>query len=330
MDNKKLVVYSLLLFMGISGCQKHNLDKIYKDEHFDTVIDRNLALHVYAKKAKENTGKEREKYLIKFFNAFPNDFETFFKMEYPCYGDTLYVVKNEEDWYMESFFFKNPWGRFYPVLCIVDSEKEIPKEVPTKKFIDFDIEAYKAGAFPRLGEDIHYTLLYEIQKIVPEEIFYRKMLSIQVGLFDSLYKIDQSSTAYSLPVHFIDPFLSKSELIPVSSLGPNDLNDLTEEEKKQEMLRVSIELPEVEPIWIKLLEEKTDDEICSFWYGLHRRRGGPAPVNSQGNWKATYNHLIKVSPRIANLMRKACDKILENHKEGIDKDEVMKIVKLTK
>ncbi|ACE05920.1 hypothetical protein Aasi_0517 [Candidatus Amoebophilus asiaticus 5a2] len=321
MDNKKLIVYSLLLFMGISGCQKHNLDKLYKDEHFDTVIDRNLALHAYAKKAKESTGKEREKYLIKFFNAFTRDFETFFKMEYPCYGDTLYAIRNEEDWYVEETFFKNPWGRFYPVLCIVDSEKDIPKEVPTKKFKDFDTAAYKAGVFPELGEGIHYMILYDIQKIVPEEIFYRKMISVQVGLFDSLYKIAQSSTAYSLPVHVINPFLSKIEFIPVSSLGPNDLDDLTEEERKQEMIKVSIELQEVKPICIKILEEKTDDEICAFWYGLHCRRGGPAPVNSQGNWNAIYRNLVKMSPRIANLMRKACDKILEDTQEGLQEKD---------
>lgn len=327
MDNKKLIVYSLLLFMGISGCQKHDLDKVYKDEHFDTVIDRNLSLQTYAKKAKESTGKKREKYLIKFFNAFPNDFETFFKMEYPCYGDTLYSIRNEEDWYVEETFFKNPWGRFYPVLCIVDSEKDIPKEVPAKKFKDFDIEAYKAGLFPRLGDDINYTILYEIQKIVPEEIFYRKMISVQVGLFDSLYQIDQSSTAYSFGIDVIIPFLTRSEFVPVSSF---EEGDLTEEQEKQDMIEIAAITSEVRPVCIKILEEKTDEEICSFWYGLHRRWGGAAPVNSEGNWKATYNHLIKVSPRIANLMRKACDKILENHKEGIDKDEVMKIVKLTK
>eukprot|EP01132_Coremiostelium_polycephalum_P005045 gene5045-6278_t len=345
MKNRNLV-YSWIFMIGIvSSCQNKDLNRIYQDEHFDTVIDRNLALQEYAKKAQQSTGKEREKYLIKFFNAFPSDFETYFKMEYPCYGDTLYAIKNEEGWkkegwYLEKSFFKNPWGRFFPVLCIVNSEQEIPKEVPSRKFKDFDLAVYSARAFHRLGDSIPYTILYDIEDIVPEEIFYRKMISVQIGAFDALSQMVKGFTAYSFPVHVIRPFLTRKGLIPKylseleKRLDPNYKSDIKEEDilDNQEMETATLILPDVKPIFIKILEEKTDDEICAFWYGRYRLQGGAAPINSAGNWQATYNSLVKVSPRIANLMRKACDKILENVREGgnIDKDMKIKVVTLAK
>eukprot|EP01132_Coremiostelium_polycephalum_P004021 gene4021-5027_t len=305
MKNRKLV-YGLMLVISLtSSCKPHGLAKIYQDEHFDTVIDRNFALQEYANKASQSTGKERKKYLIKFFNAFPSDFETFF-----------------------------------PDLCIVDSAREMPREMPSNRFKDFDLQVYLAGVFPKLGENIRnigfkrpYTILYDVAAIVPEEIFYRKMLAVQIDWFDALSHVVQSTTAYSLQINAINPFLTKSELFPISSIEPADLGEKEYKKliaKNQEMIPISIVLPDLKPIWIKLLEEKTDDEICAFWYGYHRRHGNAVPVTFEGNWEAIYRSLVKMNPRIANLMRKACDKILENTQNEEDKDMEIKRVTLTK
>eukprot|EP01132_Coremiostelium_polycephalum_P005050 gene5050-6286_t len=299
----------------------------YQDESFATVIDRNLALHDYAARAITSKGKTRTKYLIKFFNAFPRDFETYFKMEYPCYGDTIYTLYDEEKLRVIRSFFKNPWGKFFPTVRIIDQEVNIPKELPTKRVADFYMDAYKKGFFQRLGEGIPSGILREVEKVVPKEIYYRKMIPVQIGAFDSLYKMasgeqgckPEEVTAYSflLLSESPSPCLYESYLIPKKdALEPEllDNDPTTVHESEQEMISVEVSSNHPDPLFMKILAEKTDEEILAFWYGYYR---GPYPaIHQLRSWREYYKNLVKLDARLAELMIKACDRVLYDDREG--------------
>eukprot|EP01132_Coremiostelium_polycephalum_P008500 gene8500-10448_t len=301
----------------------------YQDESFATVIDRNLALHEYAAKAITNKGKKRTKYLIKFFNAFPRDFETYFKMEYPCYGDTIYTLYDEEKLRVIRSFFKNPWGKFFPTVRIIDQEVNIPKELPTKRVADFYMDAYKKGFFQRLGEGIPSGILREVEKVVPKEIYYRKMITVQIDAFDSVYKINsgevgtklEERTAYSFLLQAgPSPFLGELCLMPKSQaidygLLDSDAITVHESEQDPEMVYVELGNTNPDPLFMKILAEKTDEEILAFWYG-YLGGAGPYVHHLSGIWREYYKNLVKLDARLAELMIKACDRVLYDDREG--------------
>eukprot|EP01132_Coremiostelium_polycephalum_P000230 gene230-307_t len=290
----------------------------YQDEVFDTVIDRNLALHHYAKEALANVGEKKVQYLKKFFNAFPRDFETYFKMEFPCYGSTVYFLnKDDMNVLVVKSLFRNPWNNFSPVLRIVDKAEEIPKETPSSRFKDFNIEAYQAGYFPRIGEGIPYSIFHDLAKVIPKEIYYQKLVSVQIGAFDCLYRVNgfgmedeeldrnvDGTTAYTLWVQkILPPFIyqpghiSKRDAQRYGFIENRpDLVNKKHKNNAKELLP-----PKPDPMVMKVLSEKTNEEILSYWYGYYR--GG-------GNLKSAYTQLITSFPRLAELMIQAGDRIL--------------------
>jgi len=137
--------------------------------------------------------KYLDKYLLLYFRAFPGDFETFFRMIYLGFDkDTLYDTS-------PSYIFSyNPWSSFHPIQKKVDSEEELPKEKVSRKnrkyFNEFskkykgEFEEYKRELTPYTIplEPVHkrmYDILYEVQKVVPDSIYYDKMLSLGIGGF---------------------------------------------------------------------------------------------------------------------------------------------------
>lgn len=250
--------------------QACNKEIDYSDEPFDTLIDRKLALLYYAKKAQDSKGDKRKKYLIKYFKAFPSDFETFFKINNRYYGDTMYIVGNEWSY----GYSRNPWGKFYPVEKVVARQEDVPKEKVSTRFkkVEGNIEKYYEAYVKWVDEEMggyFFTPFYEASKVIPLEVYYRKMISVAIGGFS-----DGADGYYY-------------------GLGPIDDND---------------------PLFISLLEERTDDEIASYFYFIY---DGPHPKNYQSDYNSRYKRINKISSRIAGLMKKAYEKLLsEKHCEG--------------
>jgi hypothetical protein len=264
---KKLTYFIWVMVLFFQQACTQNID--YSDEKFETLIDREYALLKYAKKAQESKGEKRKKYLIKYFKAFPSDFETFFKINHKYYKDTMYSVGNPWDY----AFAHNPWGKFYPVEEVVKTEAEVPKEKVSARFknVEANLEAYEEAYIKWIDEEWggdYTTPFYEIKKIMPLEIYYRKMISVGIGGF------------------------SDGEDWYHHKLGPTDDN----------------------PLYIKLLEERTDDELASIFYFKY---DGPHPSNYQEYYEYKYQVISKLSPRVAELMKKAYERLLsEEHCEG--------------
>ena len=173
-----LIVVVIATFLGVIYARacKHT----YKDMVFINHVDQYLALHEYERLAGASEGKEKEHYLRLFFNALPRDFATFFKMTHHCIegniikygfrGDTYYTI------YTDHWIYHNPWGRFHLKLKSECTVEEIPV-LPI------------SGKFPRPKERNGFMFLelpYEVQGVVPTEIYYEKLLSLGVdGFWDA-------------------------------------------------------------------------------------------------------------------------------------------------
>lgn len=267
-NKKKLNGIMIIVVLGVGlslqqGCI-HEGD--YSDEQFDTIIDRDLALQEYARKAEKSTGEKKKKYLIKFFKAFPRDFKTYFKLNHnTCYGDTLYTIQQPYGY----VFSHNPWGKFYPKEKIVNSMDEIPKEKTSFRFSKDVINAYYGTLYKNnwLYTDYNRDILEEVEKVVPAEIYYRKMISVCIGGFS-----DEEEYFYKL-----------------ASL-------------------------EDDMLFVKILEERTDDEIASYFYFGY---DGPHPDNFQKHYDYRYQKISAISARVAELMKKAYTRLLsEEHCPG--------------
>ncbi|ACE05919.1 hypothetical protein Aasi_0515 [Candidatus Amoebophilus asiaticus 5a2] len=176
MKNKlKYLVLLLLINVLVSqGCKQQ--DK-YTDEKFDSIVGRRLALLKYAKKIYESEGKKRKEYLIKYFNAFPRDFKTFFHLNYNNYHeDTLYKEYSDHSRYI---FSHNPWLGFYPVIKSVASEKEMPQALLSEKFGPTQEIIGKYNRFDCYG------IMDEIRELIPKDIYNKKMIAVRIGGFNT-------------------------------------------------------------------------------------------------------------------------------------------------
>ena len=176
--SKLLVLALMIVFPSVVYAKARAHD--YEDMVFINYVDQDLALHEYARLAGASEGKEKERYLRLFFNALPRDFATFFKMTH---------YRTEED-FQEGFrgntyysttshgyiYSHNPWGRFHLKLKGNCPLEEIPV-LPI------------SGKFPRPKErngSMFIELPYEVQGVVPTEIYYEKLLSLGVdGFWDA-------------------------------------------------------------------------------------------------------------------------------------------------
>jgi hypothetical protein len=124
-EDKLAKVFTLLILsVFLLASQECSPEEDYADEKFKTITGRELALLKYLKKASKSSGEKKKAYLIKYFKAFPSDFETYFKINAKnCYQNTLYTVGDTYG----HVFAHNPWGKFYPAQKVVRSEAEIPK-----------------------------------------------------------------------------------------------------------------------------------------------------------------------------------------------------------
>lgn len=161
----------ILLLLGIIACQENE----YVDMSFNTYIKRRLFLSEYGCKAKQSKEEDRKKYLIAYFNALPRDFETLFKIiKNNCYKDIIYTVRRP--WSYR--FSHNPWGKFHPVNKIVQSKEEIPREHISNS------NAQYLKNHPALGNYMNFLeILPELEKIIPDTIYYEKMIGLGIGGF---------------------------------------------------------------------------------------------------------------------------------------------------
>ena len=132
------------------------------DTTFKKAIDQKIALFEYANRALECTGKQRKKYLKLYFKAFPRDIQTFLEVfceyyvdgsvyitghfgELPCADTYVDMDPSLEAWFEShpeetrethsgSYPTYNPWCSFKPERKFVRSEKDIPREQPSKKW----------------------------------------------------------------------------------------------------------------------------------------------------------------------------------------------------
>jgi len=285
-----LVVVSLL---GYQTCQQTDL---YQDIHFDTCLSRKLFLNEYAYKiieAIENNHKDKDKYLVLYFRAFPRDFKTFFQMTHDWDGgfdgDTFYST------YISYIYSHNPWSKFNIIQKEVKSEEEIPREKLSKQNIkDFDriLSMYEKWEEYEAKEEVKsmtpytmdlkldhvhnryhmYNILDKVQEVIPEEIFYEKILTLGINGF---WDADDVGMMQMCMLHIV---FNKTLLVT------------------------------------KILNKKTDDEIASFWFFLF---DGPHPDNYQGNYEDLYEFLLIDNPRLAQLLKKAYTQLLsDRHCEG--------------
>ena len=153
MRQGKLIVYICFMLAFKSA------DSSASEQTFDTIAQRARALNTYAKKAKESTGTEQEKYLTLLFNALPNDFGTFFEL---IYGDAALVGgKYYDDILSSNIHSYNPWSNFKPF-------KKKEDFCPHNQELD---DLYDLG-FPRISA---------LRKVIPEEAYYQKMISMGIG-----------------------------------------------------------------------------------------------------------------------------------------------------
>lgn len=157
--------------------------------------------------ASKSTGKKREKYLIKYFKAYPSDFATEFKLLFgkhyyspafvevlkieeaifhgTFYGDTMYFVwENCEEKYLHKLYkeydlynyISNPWGTFHPKIKYVKSEEEIPKEPISPRFQEVydNMKAYYQTYYGSMVGN-------ELPKVIPHEALGRKVISLKIG-----------------------------------------------------------------------------------------------------------------------------------------------------
>ena len=242
-------IWLMILSINMQQSCKYTMDK-----KFDTITDRKRALNFYAKKAQETGGAKRESYWIKYFRAFPRDFRTFFQLHCRCYDDTMYLDRTP---YSHKFSY-NPWGNFHPTVKVVPTIEDIPKDPPAKlKFPEFKVWSYNN----------YDAVLSEVQKYVPKDIYYRKLISVGTG-------------------------------------GFWDSDDITEL-----LLHIMGLVFQDTALSVKILEEKTDDEIASFWFFLY---DGPHPTHPDKNkWRnELQDRISKLSPRVAKQMERAYEAVL--------------------
>ncbi|MHB9147647.1 MAG: hypothetical protein ACYC2U_04405 [Candidatus Amoebophilus sp.] len=251
-------IYKIIMLFGLIACKEDE----YADIEFNTHLDRKIFLSYYGKKAIQSTGKKREKYLKLYFRGLPRDFETFFKtVNSNCYRDTLYII----DDHISINYSHNCWSVFYPKYRFVKSKEEIPRDKISMKSQQY-MNILQYNDFDNI--DIHlFDIRDELIKIIPDSIYYEKIVSLAIGGFwDS------------------DEILS----LQMQAIGLNNIDLL-----------------------MHILNQKTDEEIASFWF--FRYDGPPHPVllNIKDSF---YKKIKETNPRIAKLMSKGYKALLSEWK----------------
>ncbi len=149
-------------------------------------MDRTIFLYECWDSAEKCQGEEKNKYLTLYFRAFPRDFANYARMIYAGFlGDTLYTVYSSSC-YRSNPSFYNPWSKFQFVIDLDKPEEEIPKEELSAESLKHweslygkETEPYKLSHQPGYC----YEILEEVQAIIPDTIYYEKMISLGIGGF---------------------------------------------------------------------------------------------------------------------------------------------------
>lgn len=328
-----LIQKTLILLLSILLLRHQEFYGIdYSDEKFDTIIDRKLALLKYAKKAKESTGKKRKKYLIKYFKAYPSDFETWVKIHfgkvYNRAGNEIFVglfyrnvyytlindckssSKDSDLITMKLGYHINPWSAFQPSIQYVKSMDQIPTEPISKKFkqvyddlrtyyeaygYNYNDEDFECIYDPKSGEMIgvhDYNENCEVSLMIRNEL--PRIIPLEILLQKTIsLAIGKNTNPYFIQVNYI------KDAMAFTFEFPTDVNLLEVGEKKETFKKFA-----------SILDTRTDDEIASFYYGLYfdcECSCDQYKLNQR--YKFEYKKMQEINPRIAHQIKRVYKKL---------------------
>jgi hypothetical protein len=274
-------IYTLIILIILCLSNQACTEEDYSDEKFETSIDQKLALLKYAKQAQESTGAKRKKYIIKYFKAFPSDFGSLFKLRFGKHYYNHDPNKRQLNQLEEDIFY----GSFYGDTLYIGTN-------------DYD-EKYFSNPWGTFNPTIKYVK--SVEEIPQEPISLR---------FQEVY--DNMKTYYKAYYDAMDMLLEEiPKVIPQEVAGKKVISRLIGGGGGFyiDMLFVFVlgGPDRNEPLFIKLLEERTDDEIASYYYYIY--------VDSHiliTEYQEDYEHTKALSPRVAAQMQRAYERVLQD------------------
>ena len=257
----------------IASARKQVPADIAVDEEFSSMMDQRIALFEYSERVLESEEEETPKHLFAYFKAFPRNFKTFFQITHSKYTGDVLVLFSADDVSCECDY-SNPWGTFYPGKKAIPEDPEISdnkfkvskqwKKVLEARLIQYDflLKNYKESGMLPLIFGSFFDGFKILREVIPEEAYYRKMLSVSVGAF-----WDMSDEIVSL--------------------------------QRQLWVLLHKNLP----LFVKILDEHSDDEIASIFYFMH---DGMHPTDKFVTLSGCpYTTLSKLSPKVAHNFERA-------------------------
>ena len=257
----------------IASARKQVPADIAVDEEFSSMMDQRIALFEYSRRVLESEGEETPKHLFAYFKAFPRKFKTFFQITHSEYIGDVLVLFSADDVSCECDY-SNPWGTFYPGKTAVPEDTEISankfkaseqwQKMLEARLIQYDflLKNYKESGMLPIMLGGFLDGFKGLRKVIPEEVYYRKMLSVSVGAFWDM---------------------------------SDEIVDLQHE--------LWILLHENLPLFVKILDEYSDDEIASIFYFMH---DGMHPEDKCIKPSSCpYTTLSELSPKVAHNFERA-------------------------
>ena len=246
------------------------------DEEFSSMMDQRIALFEYASRVQESKEEEKPKHLFAYFKALPRDFKTFFQVTHSTYSGDVITVYSVDDLAC-TCDDSNPWGTFYPGKVLVP---EKPEETASKFTIS---RPWKEVLEARLAKLAHYEFLIKDYKE-------NGMLPIELGDFFYAFKVLKE---------VIPEEAYYRKLLAVSVGAFWNMNDAIVSFQGELWILVHNNLP----LFVKILDEYSDDEIASIFYfmdaGIHPEDKCIKPSS------CPYKALAELSPKVAHNFERA-------------------------
>ena len=166
-----------MIAISLGGIYSREPAHDHKDISFVNYVDQDLALNEYARLAQESKGAMKERYLRLFFDAFPRDFPTFFKMTHYSMKKGFEEGFRDNTYYSTTFhsyiYSRNPWSSFHLELQEDCASEKIPIPPISGKFPVYESRDYMYST----------GMLLEMRAVIPAEILYDKMLTVGINGF---------------------------------------------------------------------------------------------------------------------------------------------------
>ncbi len=264
----------LCLLAPLHGGQERKAENSPDDLTFCSTTERSLALNYYAFQALQTTGEEHKKYLVLFFRALPRDFRGFFHLIYCnnfCFArDGNFYTDHFENWE----FRPNPWGDFFPNQQPLHLRKELPPE-PT------------SGEFPVLKRRFYDYRLFGHQTYTYQGKELRREKRILAEIRD-----------------IVPPAVFYEKLIAIGLGGFWGMEEIDDLQGWLQNMYI-----ENEPLAVRILEKKTDDEIAGFFFFLLDSSIRRRDTYDEKMVTAYESTAYPLSPRVAKLARVAIERL---------------------